>query len=765
MSKFVSVAAGLLTVGGIIGFLGSDSRSTKQINLYLGLISSGITAGSTASLLLDSASLKKHTQALSNKFRKEIDTLNSQQEELVKHNQQFKFTHDQLTSENNQLKQQVAQKELEVTGFKRLNAELEQSTRIKLQELEAKLNLEDERYDNFLEEVKDQFAQSLKNKINYEYERIADTTAFRVQDERFEDIKDTLGRFYLFIHREYKRHHQEILEMYELEGETVLKDIVDIYYRISMEVASYHIRLRNLLNTTEKLTIELFRDELIEKRDPAKFVPRAKSDMGLDHFETLANNAVANIEAIASENEENLKQIEGEVGDLMHKLEAKAREIKKLQAPMSWRLPSSQELKIGNLIINYFWKDGYGIILDRSHFESDGYNLNLYYQLDRNPRAIVEKELNEHSESLQQYCRTIRPISFSYDGGKGLMVAKVTLRERPKVESNKKEDIYKAGLIPAQLFGDTIFKALNHKSGGKPTLRVMAATGEGKGIVLKNLLAYFLQLSGWEIWLSDPLDGSEQDFWDAPKIAKNAREAQQAHQLFCKLHHQRHELKQDGFTSNKVLGLFDEFDKQHQDDDKEAAKNIMTAIRHSQLLQILVGQGAEVGNNGWTWDDMQNCALLALGNSIGTLTKHLTKDFGWSVKRKNKVVRDWEKYLAWVESQNTEDIPNENHTRLGLLLVGGRYEFLELPIAHKGILRNGNSVFRENLEEVSINAQDIVFANNNSTSVTEISEPVIHCPHCNSTNIVRNGKHSKTKEQLYSCKDCNTSPVKWTASN
>lgn len=37
---------------------------------------------------------------------------------------------------------------------------------------------------------------------------------------------------------------------------------------------------------------------------------------------------------------------------------------------------------------------------------------------------------------------------------------------------------------------------------------------------------------------------------------------------------------------------------------------------------ILIGQSSEVGKNGWTWDEMNNCSLLFIGDAVGTAIKH-----------------------------------------------------------------------------------------------------------------------------------------------
>jgi hypothetical protein len=385
----------------------------------------------------------------------------------------------------------------------------------------------------------------------------------------------------------------------------------------------------------------------------------------------------------------------------------------------------------------------------------------LDYPKTKSPSDICTT-LKQHEEVLKKYLgiHAFTRIEYlpKYDA-----IAVSYRQHAPKPEND--DDMYKAGLIPARDFCDSIFKATDHTSGGKPTLRIMAATGEGKGICTKHLVNYFSQLADWEIWVSDPIHGSEQDFWDCEKIAKDKSEARKAYKQFSDLHSTRKDLKIDGFTSKAVLGIFDEFDKQHEQDDKETAAKIMTAIRHTRQRQILIGQTAEVGSNGWTWDDMKQCTLLVLGDSIGTLCKHLVKDLGWTVKKSNEVKRQYEKFSDWAEKKNESypDIPGENRTRIGLLVVGSRYQFLELPIPHKGIIRSGVGEVRSSF--MSINTQNNAFTNNIATTletpVKVDSKPEIACTHCHSTNFIRYRKVADATLFTYTCKACNKSFISW----
>lgn len=316
-------------------------------------------------------------------------------------------------------------------------------------------------------------------------------------------------------------------------------------------------------------------------------------------------------------------------------------------------------------------------------------------------------------------------------------------RERPKPLND--DEIYKLGLIPASQFGDRVYLHTDHKTKGKPTLRIMSATGGGKGIATKNIVAYFLTLADWEIWVSDPLHGSEEDYWHCPKVATSPSESAKAYSEFVRLHKDR-QAKRPAITDRFVLGIFDEFDKQHDDDDKKTATEIMTAIRHTKQRQILIGQSGEVGANHWTWDTMKNCSMLFIEDAIGTAIKH-DKDLGWSLAKKREIQRKYEKFAEWAASKNeSQNLSSENAYRIGLIIIGDRYEFLEIPSAHKGILRNGTGVIRESFAQLE-------------TIKDELTKPIeqteIECPHCHSASFVRHKTHKNPTLHNYKCKGCN----------
>ncbi len=595
------------------------------------------------------------------------------------------------TIENYQL--QLNKNAETIRHFDFILAKARENEQIAKKMLEEHQSSSDNRFAHFVDEHLRKSLATLDDCIERAYTALVDKVDSYLAKSNYESIHQELDAYKDRLVQCYENHISMIDNHTELDpieissvADAIKKseNVTKLSVQILEEISALRVKFRNVLNVDERRTLQ----ELSECQPYL-----VKKSTAIESVREQASHDQSIIDRLEARVNDQSQAIDSDLKDAVQQIEKLNERVAELSKPQNWKFALSHELKAGNILIEFFSQQR--IILDRSHYIGDKYEVDLYFHTDRNKRVIVPKELNEYSEQLLQVCRTRKPVTFRYDTETGLMVANLVLSLRPKKEPDR-HAIYKEGLVPASGFCDRIYKALDSKQQGKPTLRVMAATGEGKGIALKNLLAYWVNQPGWEIWLSDPVDGSDEDYWDCPKIAINPQQAGIAYNKFVDLHRARIN-QSPAFTDKFVLAVFDEFDKQHNDDDKEDAQKIMTAIRHTKQCQILVGQCAEVGKNKWTWDNMNNCALLVLGNSIGTLCKHLAKDMGWSTNRANTVKKEYEKFSDWARKNNDSnpDIPGENQYRIGLLVVSGRYEFLEIPSAHKGIIRTCQALIRE----------------------------------------------------------------------
>jgi predicted RNA-binding Zn-ribbon protein involved in translation (DUF1610 family) len=379
----------------------------------------------------------------------------------------------------------------------------------------------------------------------------------------------------------------------------------------------------------------------------------------------------------------------------------------------------------------------------------------LIFSVRRNP-SVTLNQLKQN-ESLEQIAYLAQALDgttpeFTILTHNATISLDVQTRRAIKKALPTIEDTFReCGVIRADLFGATVAKYHIDKT-GKPTLRVMSATGGGKGIAVKNLMDYYLKnVDGYEIWLSDPQDGSEEDYWDCEKAATTPTTASNLFNKFATLLRSR-DAKTSTEPSTPILGVFDEFDKKHPMDDKLTASQIWTTIRHHSMRLILIGQSGEVGKNKWTWDEMMNCSLLFITDAIPTFIKHAEKDLQMNPIKLKKFVDAYNKAKTHIDDAN-KDIEPENQYRLAALYCGGQTLLLEIPSAHKGLLTDGRSCLvttpfeKANLINKSVEAAQELTVN-------------LFCPHCDSPNIIKKGTNSKGR-QLYSCKECSNSPQKF----
>ncbi len=403
-----------------------------------------------------------------------------------------------------------------------------------------------------------------------------------------------------------------------------------------------------------------------------------------------------------------------------------------LLTPELIRDKQGKQFNIANYIANELW-DSYQIPLKvHGVVETEnGYKVGYGYSVTADRLQIAEciKQNREHWRDYKGIY-TIHEAVLP----KHLPVIEVSfIIDRPPVL--KDDEIYRF-LEKSSAFGQIIRDAQNHRKGGKPTLRIMSGTGGGKSLVGKIIIQeYCNHESDYEIRLSDPLHGSDQDYWNCPKVATDKLSAHKAFLDFANEHKARSNKKSEN-SNQKILALFDEFDKQHSQDDKKLAAEIWTAIRHNNMRLILFGQSSEVGGTGWTWDDMNNCSMLFLGDGIATAIKHY-KDIGFSVKYKNQLQRQYEQIKDWLDSKN-DGLDAAKQYRVAMLVIGQDAKFLELPPAQ--------------IEPVSNSKSWVVsspFEKSEDKAIVETLQINPSCKHCKSPNTKPYGKQGRWR-----CNDC-----------
>jgi hypothetical protein len=420
-----------------------------------------------------------------------------------------------------------------------------------------------------------------------------------------------------------------------------------------------------------------------------------------------------------------------ELETLQNQIHSLNNKLGELSKPLQF-VGSSESARVGNSIIIYYHQK-LGITLDAIDFSSIDTGYKLLFHLSRNSRFIPVDQLNDgnNPDKIKELSGSLNSPKFSQSERSNYVSLDIELRKVEK-KSLSIEDVRRL-IEPSNKFGEIVSRYHSNK----PTLRVMTRTGGGKGVAVKNLLNYYVNhWEQWELWLSDPQHGSFEDYWNCPKIAKSPSEASSILDVFC----EEFKARKNNQSLNPdipIMAIFDECDKTFDKKQKAGISQIWTEIRHRKMKMILIGQSAEVGKQGWTWDELNNMSLMFIGEAIGTAIKH-ADDLGWSSEMKSKIPSIYAKVSDFFNQQNA-DIPVKNHYRLALLIDGMKYDFVEIPPALDGELINNKSW--------------LVNAPWQSKAIKENAD--VACVHCGSTNIKKNGKLGD--KQRYKCSDCGKS--------
>ena len=363
-----------------------------------------------------------------------------------------------------------------------------------------------------------------------------------------------------------------------------------------------------------------------------------------EEFGTIADGCISAYKNDFSEVVNDGLQQSQELETLQNQILSLNNKLQDLSKPLQF-VGTSESARVGNSIINYY-STKLGITLDGLDFNSTDTGYKLLFHLSRNNRFIPCDQLNDgnNPDKIKELSGSLNSPKFVQSERGNYVSLEIELRKVEK-KSLSIEDIRRL-IEPSNKFGEIVSRY--HES--KPTLRCMTRTGGGKGIAVKNLLSHYINhWENWELWLSDPQHGSFEDYWNCPKIAKSPTEASNILEVFCgefKARKENESLNPD----IPVMGIFDETDKTFDKKQKAGISQIWTEIRHRKMKLILIGQSSEVGKNGWTWDEMNNCGLIFIGDAIGTAIKH-ADDMGWSSEMKSKIPSIYAKVSEFFNQQ------------------------------------------------------------------------------------------------------------------
>jgi cell division septum initiation protein DivIVA len=453
-----------------------------------------------------------------------------------------------------------------------------------------------------------------------------------------------------------------------------LGDLLSLYYCLNDDLANIKTRMIQAiakLTQQEKELKLLELDEIIEDWETANLVPRDKLEHIIRNYEAALNEFRADFSTRFDATHQFAVALEGQTHEddkfvqtilaRMQELEAK---IHQLSKPLRYLNATRSDMVIANIIIGYF--ERLGFILDRAGTDYRGYEATLEFITDRTGRLVLASELNEHVERLQPLTHVLNTLEFKLDPETGLMTLLVRWGNKPA--ANTSEQSLRL-ISPLADVVKRLIEGLSHK----PTIRIMGATGEGKGVMARYLLSQILSSNPWYCRLHDPQHGSSEDYWGIPKVSRSGNELKKALKDIEGQMISREAAKNWDVVTLDILDEIDtHLDKKEK---KESFIDLVSRIRHLGMKLILIGQNPKVGRAGFEWSDMQQMNCIYMGASALDAIKASPQ----LEPRKDKLTKEYLTLSEHYEREN-ENLQDDSKYLFGLVVIPGKTPlWVELP--------------------------------------------------------------------------------------
>lgn len=448
-------------------------------------------------------------------------------------------------------------------------------------------------------------------------------------------------------------------------------------------------------------------------------------------------------------------EIEGQTVDddkflvgLLGQIKGLEAEINRLSKPIKYVAATRVDMKVSNVISDYF--ERHGLIIDRAGSTFRDYEADLEFITDRTGRLVLASELNKHSEALQALTHLINPIEFKLDPESGLMCLKAQFYKKPKTETSE-ADIARLWRS-ADCFEEIVKKW--------ERVRITGGSKKGKSPTAQNIANVIVKNRDAKVVLFNPQHNSVKNFWDFEATGKSHSDSEKG------LKELANRVNEDAPNKQFELQVFDEVDSTFaQFKGKQSVlsgyiKSIIKQGSHNNLGVILIGQNANVKMfESFDRSDMNNLVILHLGaNAFDAIQNNNRFSNDEQVELKGIA----NKLTAYCNSKNEAlgfDDSHPNAYRFGLVLDGDKPPFfIEVPVFGK---YSGNvkkapkssvSERQQTPDENGSNDHILTFSTANdetpnsgivttAPNASQTLKPL--CPGCNSDQVRSSGKYWK----------------------
>ncbi len=752
-TKVLTIVASLLCIGGIVSYVKTD-ENTKPLALNIAIAGAAIA-------ISNHLVTGNHETVANNQLKDIVEKFESEIKSLTKNCETLSQNSHKQNSVLAEIKKLSDTQALELAGkekaIKLLQGQLSQITsdfEVKKREIDQKLLIDDNRFSQLLVEFKGQLVEDLSDRIYRIYNSLIESSQHKLASEDYQKIHAQLENFTGILKHTYQRHCNLLENIREIEDtpSEIVTQSIDIYSKVNDDIAALKVRYRNILNIDERQSLEDAYSTLADFKEGT--VPKANVKIHLQEYSDFQKNQLESFKSKVDDNQNSLNEMREQVTDLLDELDVRSLKINELnqkiidlQQPLRWTLAQgSNPLTKGNIIINYFW--GKGIKLDRGFIAGDEYESKIYFHTDNNARTLVFKELNEHSEALQQLCLTHKPVTFDWDADKGLMIASLVWKVKTKEQQT--DELSDESVNRLARSWDTWKKQAKKWN----RIRITGGSGAGKSPLTERIVSEQLRhkkVKGLDaIKLYNPQAGSRKDNWSFPSVGKTHADSIRGVGELTKLCSRK-------FLGEFAVWIFDEVDsslrqapgkKRPTADEPEpeptmAANmlSIITQIDHTSQAVFYLGQGANTGKiPNTTKGDWNNLVAIHINGNAKDylrLADHIDSE------SKDKLMKQADLLQRYCDRKNSDlglDRVEPGAYRYALVdEYGEKQYYVLLPLFSAD----------EFLDSLSTNTQNEILANNldNELEPTKntLLEVNINCPHCGYSEHRSQGDRWKCK--------------------
>ncbi len=519
LAKPINIISGFalaLTILAGANFIASNNETVKDISLNFALISGGVAiSNKVIGSFLE--------QEADNKHQSDLDSIDSELRAAKQKASDFKETEEflnelleksetdieALEAENLQISETLDSLNRSLT---KLTIKHSSDTKKIVDSYEAKLREKNGGFQSvycaLIQIIIDEL-EALKEK---EYDDLHDKANRVVEKELFDEV--TLEKLKKFVEEKLneveEEHSDSIRYLKEVQEQSIesqdeflkrLNEVLSIQSEIRSELTLLQLQYRAILNSKDARQIRKF-----EKDMPNLCWKQQAIEMTREES-VRHNEEIHKLETWQEQILKGEKELKEYVQKIFDELEKSKQEVAELKRPTIWMPATRDDYRMSNIIIRYFEKLGY--LLDKHSTEYRGWEGEVYFQAVRTRGKLpTAKELNEHSDKLQQLTGSFNIPKFHYLSESMLFFCRLQFaREPEKVKPTLKEKANNYILGKDRLLD---FIETN------PHIGFWGQTGSGKTTAIGNVLGGMYKALGGHATLRTTIpkvDTSTQEYF------------------------------------------------------------------------------------------------------------------------------------------------------------------------------------------------------------------------------------------------------------